>query len=763
MNLPVDVDTTVDDIDRILALSKRPPFNCRKENGQYEPRTQALVELITSRFSRGTRLSCACRPRVVQRRADGSIIIFRIIPDEGLPPEPPIVTTVEAFVADQSTVIAAEVEVAREVSRLRPGGEVRLPAFPGNTPNDSENGHFCIKEFNGTQAWVNYEVPICGGGIGFEGVGCGKSASFLTLPLAFPDIGLAVLLIEPNQRDHYEEQYLRVREHFRTTSIIFEDRPGYTVPGTPPLHLVSYSKLGHPNTPDTLDRLNPDLLLADEAHRLSGDSHSSAARRRVRRYIAKRILEREAAIKEGKPVRRRAVYFFPASGTLEDDSIEDTQQMSAHGLGDGSPLPIDGNEAKRWSLVMDPVKKPDLTSTTSRRLQEVFAGRVIAAQSIASLIAGGNKPEEEIRRGFQKRRTETIGVITATASTIGASIYFEERKAPKMPQAVREALTKVREEGLRPDGDLIVEQTMQKQIAREVALGFYYYWAFLNNKCTCPPSRYPICKGCLLIEEWFLKRKAYGRELRDRLLHGEAHLDSPKLCMNAAVRAIEDTSKPAGLDAYCVNCRAAWPCGKTSHLPAWVSEHWPAWGEIRNKVQHEQRVRWIGQETLTSPAILDENGHIVGEYMARDAAAWAQKNKAVLWYINVAFGEKVAKLAGLPCHGGGPDSETAIRAETGKRSIVASLKAWGKGLDGLQNKFAEQFFLEMPSSNRIMEQALGRLHRLGQRADVVKTHYYAHVQETRDAIRKVLTRAEFNQAMTGNPALILFADGLESI
>jgi hypothetical protein len=119
----------------------------------------------------------------------------------------------------------------------------------------------------------------------------------------------------------------------------------------------------------------------------------------------------------------------------------------------------------------------------------------------------------------------------------------------------------------------------------------------------------------------------------------------------------------------------------------------------------------------------------------------------------------VAELAGLPCHGGGPNSEAAIRAETGKRSIVASLKAHGKGLDGLQLKFNKQLLLEWPSSNRIVEQWLGRLHREGQRADAIYTDYYAHVSESREALKKVLARAAFNHTMSGILPKILLADG----
>lgn len=585
-----------------------------------------------------------------------------------------------------------------------------------------------------------------------------NSICFILMPIALgSECDLAVLLIEPNQRQHYASQYRRVREHFRVPSIIFEDgtKP-YIVPGATTLHLFPYSKLGNPKHPDELDNLNPNVILADEAHRLTGKVNSTG-RIRVRRYIAKKILEREQRLAQGLPVHRRAVFLIPMSGTLEDKSIEDTAAVAAHALGMHSPLPLDATEAMRWSQVFDPVRSPDRKSTTARRLQKVFAGREWEDSLYSAMLGDG--PEKEIREGYQKRRRETPGVISASAAEIGASLYFRERKAPKMPECVRAALMKVREDGIRPDGEVIVGdsennvEAMQKIVAKTVACGLYLVWVFPKVPCTCNGQE-PRCDGCKLIDEWYARRKRYGKELRARLLDPLAHLDSPKLCKNAAIRAAEDPSPPAGLQVYCADCRQAWPCGKATHLPAWRSTCWREWGEIENKVPHEQRVRWVGSDL---PEAASDATH-PGYFLARDAAKYALEKPSVLWFSTVGFAQKVAQLAKLPYHGGGPDSEALIRKETGKRSVVASMRAHGKGLDHLQHHFSTQLIAEMPSSNRVMEQLLGRLARRGQRADEIITQYYAHALEFREALRRVKQRAEFNQEMQHITPLILAAD-----
>lgn len=773
----IDVETTVDDLDRIKALPRRPPFNCVKDptTKLYEPRTQALVEIMTARFSRGKRLSCACRPRHVRRERDGSLVVFRILP-EGLPPDPPLVTTVEAFIADCSTVIATEIEVARQVAGLRPGEEVQLPAA------DGEIGHACIMELNAVQSWILYEAPICGGVVGYIVVGGGKSICGILAPLAFPDCKLAVLLGEPGQRRHYRSQYLRIREHFRTPSFVLDDGPGWTVPGTPPLHFVPYSKLSSQASTDLLERFDPDLVVEDEAHRTIGAN--SARGRRVKRYFEAKIKERERAIAEGRPVRARAVRLLAWSGTLEARSIRDTQSVCAFALGDGSPLPIDKHEAERWSPVMDPIRQPDQTSSTAKRLQKAFVGREYDAASTAARLSTG--AESMVRKGFCEWRRNTLGIVTTTASAITAAITFHKYDVPPMPEAVKAALQMVRE-GQRPDGDLLAEKARQVMCAMDVASGYFPYWRFDKNESD---DR---------IAAWFLARKNFYREMRGQLQRGEVHLDSENLCVRAAERfwrgrdldgnpialgsmacaACDNegsmtcaTCSGKGRDVFeysCTTCRGDGrvPCKECGgactglyqgRLPIWPAQNWPAWRDIKDKVKHDERVRWIGQKTSTQEAVLDENGHVVGEFLARSVAAWAKENRGVVWCSTRPLGTKIAEIAGLPYHDGGTGGEERLRAEKGNRSVIVSVRAFGFGFDSLQEKFWEQVITKFPSSNLVAEQLMGRLLRPGQTKDEVVTRACLHTSEMMDALRKSVTHAEFNSEMLSSSQALLAAD-----
>jgi len=360
---PGVVVNTIPDLQRILALPRRPPFVCERNpvTKQYPAATQALIEIETQKFSRGPRISCGCRPRILKLGRDGALTIFRRLPEKRLP-EPPIRTTQAAFAADNNTL--ADTDVRNQVLAMRPGDELHLPAV------DGEHGHDCIVELSPAQAWFLREAAQEGGAVGFLGVGSGKSIALLLMPLLFTDARLAVLLIEPKQRHHYRSEYIKLREHFRVSSIVCDvEVPRSTVPGTVPLHLVSYSVLSRTENSDMLDRLKPDVLGLDEAHRACG---KSAINRRVKRYVTGQIRAREEAMSRGEPVRERAVRLLDASGTLEVKSVNDTQMLCAFSLGQGSPVPIDPNEAEAWSAVMDISYQPDRKSATSKALHRVF-------------------------------------------------------------------------------------------------------------------------------------------------------------------------------------------------------------------------------------------------------------------------------------------------------------------------------------------------------------------------------------------------------
>lgn len=397
------------------------------------------------------------------------------------------------------------------------------------------------------------------------------------------------------------------------------------------------------------------------------------------------------------------MFFGTWSGSIIKRRLRDRTKLSKHALGMGSPDPISDDEVEAWSPIIDPSPVPDRSSPLYHRMRSVL-GDGNTSNSLGSLIHDGN-----IRTGHTERVIRTLGLISTRGSSVSCSIVFKKRDPGPLPEEVTRDLQLVRGAWETPKGDEIVDAMEQATCAREVIAGYYHYWRFPNGE----PDE--------LITRWYAARKAFNKELRKKTRNAEPNLDSRKLCEEAAFRA---WMQPRYL----------------GDKPVWPAETWPAWVAIRDQVVPEPTVQWIS------------------DYLARDAAAWATEHKGIVWCDSTAFGQRVAELAGLPYHAGGPGAEEKIDAEDGSRSVIASIHAHATGRDGLQFKFYKQLVAEAPASGDLWEQLLGRLAREGQQEDTIETWVYAHVFEFREVLRRAVILAEFIEAMSKQTQLILAAD-----
>ena len=669
------------ELERIVSLSKRPVLDCsRDEKRRWAPEAQALIELMTARYTRGPRLSCGCQKRTVTATPNGGLTIFR----ETKVPSAPLQTTTAAFLADN----AHDSEVCERVRALRSGQTIELEGL----------GRPCIMTLNAPQAWILWELPKAGGILGYISIGAGKTFSALLAALAMPHCKSVVILAKPDQRYHYRKHYLHLREHFRVPSMVFGSDNligSYIVPGTPVVHFVPYSLLQQKKSTELLEQLNPDMIIADEAHCLSAAPSSSrpgsTRARRFLRYMAK----------------RGNVHFCAWSGSLVNKSLLDVTHLSAHALGLSSPYPIMPSEVEAWSAVIDPAHLPDSTSPLAEALYRTFGDGVERPNGITTLP--GMSDAAEVRSGLKDRAIHTLGVVSTKSASVTSSIAIHERAAPKIPDVVRQALAGVRTDWVRPDQEELVEAVEQIKCAREVGNGFFYRWIYPKGE---PPE---------LIEQWFACRKRYNKELRVRLRSAQQYLDSPSHCEDAAKRAWQEPRYEG-------------------ELPVWPADSWPDWAAVKDLVDPSSKAVWID------------------DYLAADAAKWAQEHCGIIWYHSRALGMKIAQLAGINFHAGGKDAEANILAEKGDKSIVASISSHSEGRDGLQFKFHEQLIVENPSSGKAWDQLLGRLARAGQEADTIDTWVYNHISENKDALRKAIALAEFDEDMSPNESLLLAAD-----
>ncbi|WP_228556631.1 helicase [Myxococcus sp. AB025B] len=314
-------------------------------------------------------------------------------------------------------------------------------------------------------------------------------------------------------------------------------------------------------------------------------------------------------------------------------------------------------------------------------------GKVVAPPGALERLC---EPGEHVREGFQRHRNATRGVVATEESALDKPLIIRERKLGPVPAQLL-ALIELAHAGERPDGEQFQEQFQAVACTRQLSAGFYHRW------------RYPRGEPPELIEKWFARRKAWNKEVWEELKGvRREHLDSPGLLTKAAIRA--HMSPPYEGDK-----------------PVWHASTWQAWAEIHAAVQPEPQAVWVS------------------DFLVRDAVEWARSQAGIVWVEYPELGERIAKAAGVPFYGGGKTASEAILRETGKRSVVASIKAHATG------KNLQQFFRNLvvtpPSDGATWEQLLARTHRPGQQTPRDNVLVYLHTQPHVAALTTAIDRA----------------------
>lgn len=557
----------------------------------------------------------------------------------------------------------------------------------------------CIESLRLAQAWALHEIAVVGGLLGPIGVGHGKTMLDILAALALVHCRLAVLLVPPKLAKQLIGEYQYVAQHFRVPSLVVHSEQWESIrPGEPVLHVYPYSKLSRPGSTSYLTDLKPDAVFADECHKLR--NVDTATTSRFMRLFAE------------QPETR----FCGWTGSMTDSSIKDYSHLAALALRDGSPCPQEYHVIEDWARCLDPGENP-------------------AAPGALTKLC---RPGEHVYEGYQRRFTETLGVVTATEPAVETELAIAERKPPELPKQISDALKVLRRDWTRPDGEVFVTPLERDRCAHQLACGFYYYWYFPRGE----PDK--------LIDKWMDARKEWHKELRKFLKDRHEHLDSPRLCEDAAIRAwfperwqeIQAKRYAARVDSYNRDV-SAWTAGgytaepprapvppdQRPPLPEWQAHTYPHWLEYKKQVEPKTRARRLDP------------------FLAEDAARWGHENKGIIWYGHGEFGRWVAELSDLRMFGGGSGNElrewvnAAMHDDRQQDSIILSIKAHGTGFDGLQYLYNNQLIANPPPQASEWEQMLGRLHRVGQLAAIVYATFYRHTAELQKYVDTAVSRA----------------------
>lgn len=310
-----------------------------------------------------------------------------------------------------------------------------------------------------------WEASHANGGFLNVAVGGGKTLISLLLSEAM-DSKKTVILVKPQLK----------------TQLIKRDLPFFLRHFYIPLKnisVVAYTDLSSAKQRDILDRIKPDLIVADEAHSLR--IRSSARTRRFLRYM-----------RENPQTR-----FVALSGTMTKRSIMDFAHLAELSLKKNSFLPLNFRILEEWAEALDQSDDPKPPGV------------------LRSFCEG----DEPVRVGFRKRMVETAGVVASTEDSLGSSLVIQKRPLA-MPKEVTDELNKLYTTWQIEDEELADGMALAR-VARQIVCGLYLRWQWPNN---------------VKDQEWVLARRMWHRAVRTYLQHNNRDgMDSPFLLAKAAM------------------------------------------------------------------------------------------------------------------------------------------------------------------------------------------------------------------------------------
>jgi hypothetical protein len=374
----------------------------------------------------------------------------------------------------------------------------RVIALPRRPPFDEKHDHSALvdrlssefrrpgsqAELFPVQAFCIDEMRRVSGLVGLLAPSAGKTLLAQLLVTAL-GVRTAVLLLPPKLKAQLLlRSYPALVKDWRVPQLRGVSRVDTGVEAV--LHPVAYSELSDPEFADVLDWIQPELIVADEAHNL----------RRVLSARTGRFIDHVVTSSKAGTLKHVALL----SGSMAQESIKDLRFV-IYALGKYAPIAISEGVLQAWADALDPLENP----SPPGRLMDLA------------------EPGESARSAFRRRLVETPGVVATTQSPIATRLEIHARR-PVVPPAVEAALAKLYETWTTPWDEEITDHLMFSRVARQVASGFVY-------RVTWPRGEAPELRN-----EWLTAKNEWHREVRNFLAGPRVKgLDSLGLLEDAAV------------------------------------------------------------------------------------------------------------------------------------------------------------------------------------------------------------------------------------
>lgn len=300
--------------------------------------------------------------------------------------------------------------------------------------------------------------------------------------------------------------------------------------------VLSYEWLSRVSAEGFFEQVKPQLVIADETHRLKNPK--AACTRRVARYFYK---------SKSKTPNPDAI-FIGVSGTTTKRSLKDFKHLAEWSTRHSGWLPIPStyNDLQEWCGAVDEKLDPHQRYTPGA-LERLYNDAELA--SVQGTVADAIHAKAA-RSAVARRIHETPGFISTYDDVVPIALTIEIER-PRPSRTVAKALQQLWETWTTPTGLECTSPVELWRHEREIALGFCYEWLH--------PA--PIA--------WLEARSAWSRAVRNMLKKYSLKLDSPLAIQQAIERG--DVQDSEIVDA-CYNWQAIRDTFKPITIPRWFCD-----------------------------------------------------------------------------------------------------------------------------------------------------------------------------------------------
>lgn len=610
------------------------------------------------------------------------------------------------------------------------------------------------------------------GYFGQQGVGSGKAAISFLLPSVLAEYRArtrsqrtgeppeirdedwpVTLLLVPsdmhrNGRGQTFQRYAAWAEHYHLAPLM---EPPSSVGPRPKggTYIVSHGQASVPKGTDLYQRIQPELVVIDEAHRFAG---SSARSRRLFRWLADPT---EGAAAYGIQPRLAVM-----SGTLWKRSLRDFEALLGCALPDTIPLPVTGQHfvveqvLDLWCSMLDAHGEPDVLARAAlaplMRYHELVEAGVEPDTARRKSLEILNHPDryrtEKVVRSSLLGKEETeewrgyVGPTVGLSAGARASVVSVLRRRADTHRSVMPKAREAFEHRLRTlrgvqvtssascDARIVLEETPEPSAFRKEVGAFDAGWRL-------PPTpMYPDGEEILEAKDavrhralllWGVVRQWDWTKTEHP--NGDEEWLEARRAWNAALDTYKRNHSRVGLDSDALIEAAA----KAGDLGPTMERTWGAWADVKDRYWSRCPITGTRQNQPPGRIVFldrERTRNSVEHEVRTWVAARARKGqpfRGIVWYSTPIF-EDIFRELGYSVFGAGtdapPDNEAlpfcSIRVHGTGKNLQGGGNTQGGG-NARERGWSENLFLQPPRHNDAIEQAIGRTHRPGQAADEV--------------------------------------------